>query len=202
MIIETDTLKKILPQCKNPEEWAFELSIILPEKGFRTKQDFAMFLAQCGHESAELNVLSENLNYSKQGLRKVFSKYFPDDQTAKRYARQPKWIASRVYAGRMGNRNEQSMDGWKYRGRGILQITGANNYRACSLYLFGDTRLLDEPDLLLQPTYAILSACWYWGRNNLFKYSSDIRRATKIVNGGYNGIPHREAIYKKALLVL
>jgi putative chitinase len=202
MIIETDKLKRILPKCKNPNDWAFELSVILPEKGFRTKEDWAMFLAQCGHESADFNVLVENLNYSQQGLRKVFPKYFPDDHTAWRYARQPEWIASRVYAGRMGNGSEQSKEGWKYRGRGIIQITGKNNYRACSLYLFGDTRLLDQPDILLQPTYAILSACWFWEVNKVSLHSKDIRKATRIINGGFNGLAHREAIYKQAMRVL
>lgn len=202
MIIETRKLQRILPNCKNPEEYAFELSVQLPQHGIIQKEDAAMFLAQCGHESGEFNILQENLNYSQQGLRKVFAKYFPDNHTAWRYARQPEWIASRVYAGRMGNAGEQTKEGWKYRGRGILQVTGKNNYRACSLYLFGDTRLLDKPDLLLQPLYAILSAIWFWKVNNLSNYSKDISRATKIINGGFNGLEHRSAIYKQALNVL
>lgn len=202
MIIETNTLLKILPKCKNPNEWAFELSVQLSEHGITQREDVAMFLAQCGHESADFNVLQENLNYSQQGLRKTFPKYFPDDNIAWRYARQPSWIASRVYAGRMGNGSEQSKEGWKYRGRGIIQITGKNNYRACSLHLFGDTRLLDQPDILLQPIYAILSAIWFWKVNKLSQHSKDIRRATRIINGGFNGLAHREAIYKQALKVL
>lgn len=202
MIIETSTLLKILPQCKNPEEWAFELSVVLPSYGITTKEDIAMFLAQCGHESLDFNVLSENLNYSAEGLRKVFPKYFPDDHTAWRYARQPVWIASRVYAGRMGNASEKSQEGWFFRGRGLLQVTGKNNYRSCSMYLFGDNRLLDNPDLLTKPEYALLSACWFWKVNGLSKYSKDIQKATRIINGGRNGLAHREAIYKQALKVL
>lgn len=202
MIIETKKLLEILPQCRNPEEWAFELSVVLPEQGIIQKEDVCMFIAQTGHESADFNVLSENLNYSQQGLRKTFGKYFPSDQIAWRYARQPQWIASRVYAGRMGNGSEASMDGWKFRGRGLLQVTGRNNYRACSLHLFGDERLLTNPDLLLQSTNAILSACWFWKANKLSLYSKNIRQATKIINGGYNGLAHREAIYKQALKVL
>lgn len=202
MIIETEKLKKILPQCRNPDQWAFELSVILPEKGIVEKTDVAMFIAQCGHESADFNVLVENLNYSQEGLRRVFPKYFPDDKIAWRYARQPEWIASRVYAGRMGNANEASKEGWKYRGRGLIQCTGKNNYRNCSLYIFGDDRLLVNPDILTDPPYAVLSACWFWKVNNLSMHSTNIKRATRIINGGQNGLAHREAIYKQALKVL
>lgn len=202
MVIETNQLQRILTQCRKPEEWAFELSVVLPEQGIIKPLDVCMFIAQTGHESADYNVLSENLNYSQQGLRKVFPKYFPDDHTAWRYARQPQWIASRVYAGRMGNGSEQSQDGWKYRGRGILQVTGKSNYLACSKSLFGDDRLLQNPDLLLDSTNAILSACWFWRVNGLSKFSEDIRKATKIINGGYKGLEHRQAIYKQAIKVL
>lgn len=202
MVIETLQLQRILPQCKNPEEWAFELSVVLPEQGISDRKDVAMFIAQTGHESADYNILSENLNYSVEGLLKVFPKYFPNSNLAQKYARQPSWIASRVYAGRMGNGSEQSQDGWKYRGRGILQVTGKSNYEACSKALYGDTRLLTNPDILLQSTDAILSACWYWRVNKLSRYSADIKQATKIINGGYNGLKHREAIYNQALKVL
>lgn len=202
MVIETKQLQAILPQCKNPNEWSFELSMILPAQGITDPKDVCMFLAQTGHESLDYTVLSENLNYRAEGLRKVFPKYFPDDQTAWRYARQPEWIASKVYAGRMGNGSEQSKEGWIYRGRGILQVTGKSNYLNCSKALFNDERLLTNPDLLLQSTNAVLSACWFWRKNNLSAYSSDVSRATKIINGGYNGLPHREAIYRKALEVL
>lgn len=198
-MVETEALKRILPNCKDPETWAFELSVVLPNFDIDGKRRVASFLSQVGHESAHLNILSENLNYSADGLRKIFGKYFPDDKTAARYARQPKWIASRVYANRMGNGNEQSMDGWKYRGRGILQVTGKSNYERCSDFLFQDDRLVQDPDLLLQPNYAIMSACWFWKANRLNDYADDVRRTTRIVNGGYHGLADRQAIYDRAM---
>lgn len=201
-MIETDQLKQILPSCKDPETWAFELSVVLPNYDISSKERIASFLSQVGHESADLNIIQENLNYSAQGLRKVFPKYFPDDRIAASYARQPVWIASRVYANRMGNGGEQSREGWKYRGRGVLQVTGKNNYARCSDYLFGDERLIDDPDLLLDPNNALLSACWFWDVNNLNDYANDVNRTTKIVNGGFNGLKHRQEIYNRAMEIL
>jgi putative chitinase len=198
-MIETNRLKSILPNCKDVAGWSYELSVILPSYDITTKERIASFLSQVGHESAHLNILVENLNYSQDGLRKVFSKYFPDEATAFRYARQPKWIASRVYANRMGNGGEESLDGWTYRGRGILQVTGKNNYRACSRALFGDDRLLEEPDLLLRKDFAIMSACWFWQTNRLNNIAHDVRASTRVVNGGFHGLADREAIYARAM---
>lgn len=203
-MITTEQFEQILPSCKDPETWSFELAIALPEFDITTKQRIAMFIAQCGHESSEFNVLEENLNYSQQALRRVFPKYFPDDKTAFRYARQPKWIASRVYGGRMGNGGEQSMDGWKYRGRGVIQLTGKNNYRRCSSDLFGDDRLLHEPDILLEPWAALRSAMWFWDVNNLNRIcdTGDFTLLTRRINGGTNGISHREQLLYQAMKVL
>jgi putative chitinase len=201
-MIETDKLKRILPGCRDPESWAFELSVVLPSYDITTKERIASFLAQVGHESGDLNIVQENLNYSADGLRRVFSKYFPDDRTAARYARQPKWIASRVYANRMGNGGEQSQEGWKYRGRGLIQVTGKNNYTRCSDYLFGDDRLLEDPDLLLTQNNALLSACWFWDANKLNRFANDVLRTTRLVNGGTNGLKHRTEIYERAMNVL
>jgi len=201
-MIETDKLKAILPNIREPAPWSYELSMVLPSYDIDTKERIASFLAQCGHESAHLNVLVENLNYSQDGLRKVFPKYFPDDKTAFRYARQPEWIASRVYANRMGNGGEASKEGWKYRGRGIIQVTGKNNYRACSDFLFGDDRLLETPELLSEKQYAIMSACWFWHSNKLNDFAGDVRRTTRIVNGGFKGLDDRTNIYNRAMRIL
>lgn len=200
-MITTETLRQILPDCRDPDTWAFELEAQSPVFSINTPQRLAAFIAQTAHESSSFNVLQENLNYSKDGLRKVFPKYFPDDATAFRYARQPKWIASRVYGGRMGNGSEKSQEGWKFRGRGLIQVTGKNNYLACSRYLFNDDRLLDEPDLLLTPEFAMASAGWYWEVNNLNKVadSGDFVRLTKLINGGTNGLKHRQALYAAAI---
>ena len=201
-MITPEQLKAILPTCKDPDTWSFELSAVLPNHDITTKERIASFLSQTGHESADYNILVENLNYSAQALRRVFPKYFPDDQTAWRYARQPVWIASRVYANRMGNGSEKSQEGWKYRGRGLIQVTGKNNYRACSNYIFGDDRLLEDPDILIEPTYALESACWYWDINNLNKFAHDVLKTTRLVNGGTIGLKHRQEIYDRAMKVL
>jgi putative chitinase len=197
-----EQLSQILPNCKDPDTWAYELDQILPQYGVVTKEQVASFLSQVGHESAHLNILSENLNYSVQGLRNVFGKYFPSEAMAIKYARQPRAIASRVYANRMGNGSEQSQDGWLYRGRGLIMLTGKSNYTACSLDLFGDHRLVAYPDLLTEPRYAIMGACWFWNANDLNRYAGDVRTTTKRVNGGYNGLADRIEIYERAMSVL
>ena len=203
-MIETSTLERILQNCNEPETWSFELSATLPSYDIVTKKRIAGFISQCAHESIEFNVLQENLNYSAQGLRKIFPKYFPDDHTAWRYARQPKWIASRVYGGRMGNGGEKTMDGWTYRGRGVIQLTGKNNYLAFSLAIFGDDRLLSDPDMILNPTYALLSALWYWERNKLNRFcdKEDLVGLTRAINGGRIGLQHRIELYERAMRIL
>jgi len=155
----------------------------------------AHFFAQIEHESG-LKPITENLNYSVEGLIKIFPKYF-DEVTAKIYARNPEKIANRVYANRMGNGNEVSGEGWKYRGRGFLQITGKENY----FRLANDTDIdcLKNPDLLLEEANAMISALWFWNKNGLNKYADtdDITTITKLINGGLNGIEHRKELLLK-----
>jgi predicted chitinase len=140
----------------------------------------------------------ENLNYSAKALCSTFPKYFANLAQAESYARQPEKIANRVYANRMGNGNEASGDGWKYRGRGLIQITGKNNYRGFSLWI-GDIRIIDEPDLVATE-YAVQSAVFFWDRNNLNSIAdrNDVVRMTKKVNGGTNGLAHRAELLNKA----
>ena len=156
----------------------------------------AHFMAQIEHESG-LKTISENLNYSAKGLSQTFKKYFPDNVSANKYAKQPERIANKVYANRMGNGTEQSGDGWKYRGRGFLQITGKSNY----LVLSKDTRIdfLNNPDLLLQEPNALIGALWFWSKNNLnsFADKDDIVTITKRINGGINGLEDRKLKLKK-----
>jgi putative chitinase len=199
-----DEFVKCLPHNKNPKDWYAACFEILPKYEINTIERVAGFLAQCQHESADFNVVQENLNYSVLNLQKVFRKYFPNGTIATQYARKPEKIANRVYANRMGNGNEASGDGWKYRGRGILQLTGKANYAACSQVLFGDDTLVKNPDLLSQPHYALLSACWFWEKNNLnaFCDKRDIVGMTKRVNGGVNGLADRTAHWNTALKVL
>lgn len=183
---------------KSPSGWVAPLNAVIDKLKLDSKEKIAMFLSQCMHESNCFSVLVENLNYSEQGLLKVFPKYF-DAATAKRYARQPQWIASRVYGGRMGNGNEQSQDGWKYRGKGLIQITGKANHKMIGDVLGVD--LVANPDLLIQPLYAVLSAGVFWEKNNLASYS-DINVVTKKINGGFNGLADRVAKYDLCMKVL
>jgi putative chitinase len=162
----------------------------------------AAFLAQCAHESGNFNAMVENLNYSADGLQKIFHKYFPDSEIASQYARKPEMIANRVYANRMGNGDEASGDGFRYRGRGLIQVTGKNNYRACGDALGAD--LLSEPDLLETSPGAVLSAGWFWAANGLNAYADagDILTMTKRINGGTIGLEDRKKHYEHAMHVL
>lgn len=150
------------------------------------------FVAQIGHESASLAVISENLNYSADGLLNTFPKYFNPAQ-AQQYARQPERIANRVYANRMGNGDEGSGDGWKYRGKGLIQLTGKQNYALASISM--DLDLVENPDLLLVPDNAAAAAGWFWWNNKLnrFSDSGDFVGLTKAINGGTHGLADRQA---------
>jgi predicted chitinase len=140
----------------------------------------------------------ENLNYSADALRKVFGKYFPTTAEADAHARHPEKIANRVYANRMGNGDESSGDGWKYRGRGLIQLTGRANYRAFANWI-GDGRVMDEPDLVCTE-YAVHSAVFFWVTHDLNRFADDddVVGLTKRINGGVNGLAHRRELLNKA----
>jgi putative chitinase len=180
--------------------WQLQVALnsLIDDFGHNSLYRQAAFLAQTGHESASFTAVRENLNYSADGLRKIFSKYFPTDELAAQYARQPEKIANRVYANRMGNGNEASGEGWKFRGRGLIQLTGKNNYVACGADIGKD--LVSDPSWLESPEGAVKSALWYWNKNSLNTYADveDIRGMTKRINGGYNGLDERIAYYEKA----
>ncbi|PYY72184.1 glycoside hydrolase family 19 [Pseudomonas jessenii] len=161
----------------------------------------AAFLAQVGHESGQLRTLVENLNYSAEGLIRTWPKRF-NLLTATSVARKPEQIANIVYASRLGNGPAATGDGWRYRGRGLIQVTGWVNYQACGSALSLD--LLTKPELLEQPIYAALSAAWFWSSNGLSELADAERfeAITRKVNGGLNGQADRLAIYKRALEVL
>ena len=160
----------------------------------------AHFFGQTGHETAAFKLFSENLNYSANGLSKIFGKYFPGD-LEKEYARKPEKIASRVYGNRMGNGDEESGDGWKFRGRGALQLTGKNNYTAFSKYL-DKPEILDNPDLVANE-YAFESAMFFFDKNNLWSIcdkgidGNTITKLTRRINGGTNGLDHRKLLTLK-----
>lgn len=157
----------------------------------------AAFLGNVGHESGGLRRLEENLNYSSDGLVRVFRRHFPDADVAERYARQPERIANRAYANRMGNGDEASGDGWRYRGRGLFQVTGRDNYGKASIALFGyPTRLLTEPELLADPQWAAMSAGWYWDANRLNDLADrhDLDGVCDVINRGHKTAAEGDAI--------
>jgi len=196
IVITLDETKKIFPEDLS---WYNDLNETLPLFGITTKQQIAHFMAQCAHESGNFTITQENLNYSADGLMKVFSKYFPNLNKAKQYARRPEAIANLVYANRMGNGSEASGDGWKFRGRGYIQVTGKNNYFDCSKALFNNDQLLVNPDILKEREYALSSACWFWRKNKLNDKANmdDILGITKTINGGTNGLDERKKYYAK-----
>jgi putative chitinase len=153
----------------------------------------AHFLAQCGHESAGFKAVNENLNYSVDGLKRIFGKYFPGT-LAEGYARQPEKIASKVYGNRMGNGNEASKEGWKYRGRGYIQLTGKDNYKAFDATV--DDDILNNPDLVATK-YPLMSAAWFFERGKIWAVcdkgsdKSTVTSVTMKVNGGTIGLEDR-----------
>ncbi len=171
----------------------------LKEQYGLNSQNLAMFLAQCDYESAGFMHLEENLNYSAKTLLATFPKYF-NQKTATQYAYCPMVIANIIYANRMGNGNTSTGDGWKYRGRGYIQLTGKENYQRCGDVLQLD--LITNPELLSQPDNATLSALWYWELKRCNDFVPDIEKVTKLINGGLHGINERGNLYKKYLTIL
>ena len=178
--------------------WYDTMVEVLPEDIKETPNRIAGFLAQTSHESGKYKFLSENLNYSDKGLLKTFPKYF-NESNVMEYARKPEAIANRVYANRMGNGDEASGDGWKYCGRGLIQLTGKNNYQA-----FADSISMDIDELagyLVSYEGAVNSALWFWNKNNLNTTADagDLLMMTKKINGGTHGLAERTAEYKRIL---
>lgn len=199
-----EDLKVALPGIRDPEGWMQSCVKLFPPYNIITKERVAMFLAQTGHESANWNLLEENLYYSAAALLKVFPKYYKTQAAANADAKKPERIANKVYANRMGNGDTASGDGYRYRGRGILQITGKSNYAACSQALYGDDRLLSKPELLTTHDGALGSACWYWNTRKLNSVSDkkDLLAATKLINGGTNGLEDRKTRYDRIMRLI
>jgi putative chitinase len=197
-----DQLKQILPNNPYVDHWFEALSKILPDYDINTVPRVAAFLAQTAHESGGYTALKENLNYRAVTLRKVFPKYFPTDDLANAYAGKPEMIANRVYGGRMGNGDEHSGDGFRYCGRGLIQLTGKQNY--CKFAESIETPVEELPEFLSTFEGAIQSACWFWETNNLNQYadSNDMLTMTKRINGGTIGLEDRIKHYEHACHVL
>lgn len=204
MELTRDQLKQLLPKNPYIDQWYNALSQLLPDYEINTPQRIAAFMAQCAHESGEFTTLKENLNYRAPTLQKVFPKYFPTDEIANEYANKPnkqEAIANKVYANRMGNGDESSGDGFRYCGRGLIQLTGKDNYSwfAASLGIKPD----EASEYLQTFEGAAQSACWFWENNNLnaFADSGDFVTMTKRINGGTIGLDDRIAHYKHALQI-
>jgi putative chitinase len=210
MSLTLSQLRQLLPKNKYVEHWYHALSVLLPDYDINTPRRVAAFIAQCSHESGGFSVLKENLNYKPQALRRLFPKYFPDDVIAGQYCAKPnkqEAIANRIYANRMGNGDESSGDGHRFCGRGLIQLTGRENYQnfANSIEVDGRPLKIEEvPEYLETFEGAAQSACWFWETNNLSRWADDgdILTLTKRINGGTIGLEDRKKHYEHALHVL
>jgi putative chitinase len=200
-ILSLDQLREMV---KNPhiEHWYEALNQLLPEYDINTPHRIAHFVAQCAHESGSFKFIKENLNYRAASLRATFPKYFPTDDLARQYEKRPEAIANRVYANRMGNGDEASGDGWRYCGRGLIQLTGKDNYT----FFAGSLGIPVEEAAEYLATFegAAQSACFYWEQNKLNRFAdaNDVRGLTRAINGGFIGLEDRIKHTNHALHVM
>ena len=201
MEITKEQLQSCIGKNRYLDYWVRALNEILSEYEINTPQRVAAFIAQTAHESGNYVFLEENLNYRAASLRKVFPKYFTTDELAAQYANKPEKIANRVYASRMGNGPEESGDGWCYRGRGLIQLTGRTNYEFFAGSLEIDVN--EATEYLGTFEGAVQSGCWFWENNNLNKWADagDIKTMTRVINGGFIGLEDRIKHYNHALHV-
>jgi putative chitinase len=198
-------LQQLIPKNPYVKQWHSALAQLLPDYQINTPQRIAAFVAQCAHESGNFTQLRENLNYKAVTLRKIFPKYFPTDALAQQYAAMPnkqQAIANLVYANRMGNGPPESGDGWRFAGKGLIQLTGKDNYTwfAASLQISVE----EAAEYLETFEGAAQSACWFWETNKLNTWADrgDILTLTKRINGGTIGLEDRIKHYEHALHVL
>ena len=201
MQITREQLAQIIPKNPYIDQWTDALNKLLPDYGIDTPQRAAAFIAQCAHESGNFVFLKENLNYRAESLMRTWPRHFPTIEIAQQYARQPERIANRAYANRMGNGPEESGDGARYMGRGLIQLTGKNNYEAFAESI--ETPVEEIPAYLETFEGAVQSACWFWETNNLNRFADvgDILTMTKRINGGTIGLEDRMKHYAHALEV-
>lgn len=201
-ILTKNQLSQLLPGNSYINEWYEALSQLLPDYDINTPQRIAAFIAQCSHESAGFKFLKENLNYRAESLMRVWPRHFPTIEIARQYAHQQEKIANRAYANRMSNGDEASGDGWRFCGRGLIQLTGRNNYEAFAESI--ETPVEEIPEYLATFEGAAQSACWFWDTNGLNKWADlgDMVTLTKKINGGTLGLEDRIKHYKHALEVL
>lgn len=190
MLISEETFNRVFPRAIKGMYQAIDKHIELA--GCFNKQQQAVFLAQCGHETRGFTALSENLNYSADGLMKVFRKYFPNPNIARQYEHQAEKIANRVYANRYGNGSEETMDGWNYRGRGLIHLTFKDNYIRFARWL-GET--INPKEVSSNLDLAVKAAVWYWIFNDLAMIDS-VQEVTIRINGGTNGLDERCRLFR------
>jgi putative chitinase len=197
-----DKFKAIVTGNPNAADWYEALCIILPDYDINTVPRVAAFMAQTAHESGNYRAIKENLNYRAESLCKVWPRYFPNIEIARQYAQQPEKIANRAYANRMGNGDEASGDGWKFCGRGLIQLTGKSNYERYAESL--EISLDEASEHLTTFEGCVQSAAWFWEANNLNQWADkgDILTLTKRINGGTIGLEDRIKHYNHAMHVL
>lgn len=200
-MLNSKQFKELFPNCADADGWVNAMNDVFPKYGIDNPKRIAAFVAQCGHESGGWRVFEENLNYSAKSLDAVFPKYFVKaGRNAEEYARKPEKIANVVYAGRMGNTNDG--DGFKYRGRGPIQLTGKDNYNAFGRDFGMD---LSNPDIVAtDKKISLMSAIWFWNKNSLntLADAGDIKAMTKRINGGFIGLEDRIHHYEQAMAKL
>lgn len=201
-ILSKEQLGQLIPGNPYLENWHHAMSLCLPAYDINTPPRVAMFVAQCAHESGGFKFLKENLNYKAASLMKVWPKYFPNQDIANQYANKQEMIANRAYGGRMGNGPEETGDGWRFCGRGLIQLTGRNNYQRFADSI--ETAIEEIPAYLQTFEGAVQSACWFWEENKLNTWSDqgDVLTVTKRINGGTLGLEDRKKHYEHALHVL
>ncbi len=198
------SLQQLKQMVKNPyiDHWHEALDQLLPDYDINTPLRVAHFIAQCAHESGNFLFIKENLNYRAESLMKTWPRLFPTIEIARQYEKQPEKIANRAYGNRMGNGDEASGDGWRYCGRGLIQLTGRDNYTFFAGSL--DISVEEAAEYLATFEGAAQSACWYWEQNNLNRFAdaNDVRGLTRAINGGYLGLEDRIKHTNHALHVL
>ena len=198
------SLQQLKQMVKNPyiDHWHEALDQLLPDYDINTPLRVAHFIAQCAHESGNFLFIKENLNYRAESLMKTWPRLFPTIEIARQYEKQPEKIANRAYGNRMGNGDEASGDGWRYCGRGLIQLTGRDNYTFFAGSL--DISVEEAAEYLATFEGAAQSACWYWEQNNLNRFAdaNDVKGLTRAINGGYLGLEDRIKHTNHALHVL
>jgi putative chitinase len=202
MSFSIQQLAMMLPGNTNVKDWFDSFARFFPDAELDTIERIAAFIAECSVESSNFTRLKENLNYNAEGLVKTWPKRFPNIEFANLYARQPEKIANYVYAYHMGNGNGESGDGWKYIGRGIIQLTGRNNYQLFADYI--EQPIEEVCDYLLTTDGSTQAACWFWKTNSLNHYlkSQGIDKVSRVINGGDHGLLERRTNYQQALQIL